>query len=565
MKFSSAYIHTLREAPADAEVISHKLLARAGYIRKLGSGLYSYTPLMYRSLEKVKKIISKELDKRSAVQLLLPQLQPIDIWQSSGRYDNYTKTQKIMFTLKNHSDADFCLGPTHEEVITDLVSKDVKSYKQLPVNLYQIQSKFRDETRPRFGLLRCVEFIMKDGYSFHATTDSLDETYKLMDDAYTAIFSSCGLDFRKVEADSGAIGGTGSHEFMVLAHSGEDTLIFCDSCDYAANVEKAVSKPHKAKIKSEEKLEKVNTPDITSIDDLATFFKVDKSSIAKTVVYKTSTNDIVIALIRGDYEVNPVKLANYLKVDEVTILDNPEDHGLVSGFIGPIDAKYMLIIDKTLTDAKNLIIGANEKDYHYKGTAIGRDFSSRDIVDIRKVEAGDNCVKCGSSLSTAKGIEVGHIFKLGTKYSKAMKAHFTDEKGKENPYIMGCYGIGVSRLVAAAVEQSYDEDGIIMPPAIAPYFVHLIVADAKKANQKEAADNLYQQLLDANIEVLYDDRDERPGFKFKDADLIGIPYRIVVGKDIDNGSVEFVVRKGKVKELVSADEILAKIKSLVLS
>ncbi len=589
MRLSQMLWVTLREDPAEAELPSHKLLLRAGYIRRVGSGLYVYLPLMWRVLQKISAIVREEMDATGAQECLLTQLQPAELWQESGRWDTYTKAEGIMFALTDRANREVGLGPTHEEIITAIARDTIRSYRQLPQHLYQIQTKFRDEIRPRFGLMRGREFIMKDGYSFHSTEESLKETYYEMDRAYRNMFDRCGLKFRAVEADSGAIGGSGSQEFMVLAEAGEDDILFTEDSSYAANVEKAVSLPPDPVPSHFDKFEKVHTPKKGTIVTVCKLLKCDPTQVVKQVlyqvVYDNGTTVLVLVSIRGDRDVNEVKLQNELTklaanyggkaIINLQVAD-PESQQkwahsqLPVGFIAPnlddsyidksagVTPKFLRLADRTVADLQNFVTGANETDYHVVGANWGTDFTLPAVVNLDKAQAGDRAVHDPSQiLQTARGIEVGHIFQLGTKYSKAMKATFTNEQGEELPLVMGCYGLGVSRLAQAAVEQSYDKDGIIWNKAIAPYHVIITVPNVGDAKQMEVGEKLYAELNAAKIEVLLDDRDERAGVKFKDADLVGIPYRVVTGKAIAEGKVEIVNRASKVATLVAIESVVA--------
>ncbi len=588
MRLSQMLWVTLREDPAEAELPSHKLLLRAGYIRRVGSGLYVYLPLMWRVLQKISAIVREEMNATGAQECLLTQLQPAELWQESGRWDTYTKAEGIMFALTDRANREVGLGPTHEEIITAIARDMIRSYRQLPQHLYQIQTKFRDEIRPRFGLMRGREFIMKDGYSFHSNEESLKETYADMDRAYRNMFDRCGLKFRAVEADSGAIGGSGSQEFMVLAEAGEDDILFTEDSSYAANVEKAVSLPPDAIPSHFDKYEKVHTPKKGTIATVCKLLKCDPTQIVKQVlyqvVYDNGTTVLVLISIRGDRDVNEVKLqneltklaANYggkaiinLQVADPESQQKWANSELPLGFISPsledsyiakseaIAPKFLRLADRTVADLQNFVTGANEVDYHVVGANWGKDFTLPTVVNLDKAKAGDRAVHDPSQiLQTARGIEVGHIFQLGTKYSKAMKATFTNEQGEELPLVMGCYGLGVSRLAQAAVEQSHDKDGIIWNKAIAPYHVIVTVPNVGDAKQMEVGEKLYAELNAAGIEVLLDDRDERAGVKFKDADLVGIPYRVVTGKAIADGKVEIVNRATKVATLVEIESVV---------
>lgn len=551
MKMSKLFVQTLREFPSDAEVMSHKLLARAGYIRKLTSGVYNYLPLMWRVLKKIENIVREEMDKAGAQELLMPFVQPKELWEESGRWEKYGKE---LMRLKDRHDRGMCLGPTHEEVITAIARDGIKSYKQMPLNLYQIQSKFRDEIRPRFGLLRGREFIMKDAYSFDVDEAGLDKEYKNMAKAYKKIFKRCGLETKIVQSDTGAIGGSTSHEFMVIidTDAGENDVFFCEKCDYAANSDHAISKLQPAITDGGfSKAEIIDTPNTKTIDDLTTFLNIPSTVILKTLVYIADKKPVLI-LIRGDKAVEETKLKNALNALELRIASTVEIAELMqekgfnaeAGFIGPVGISGLRILaDETIKDLKNFVVGCNQTNKHLVGANFGSDVVEiKEFADVRLVEKGDFCCECGSPLNVTQGIEVGNIFKLGTKYSEPMNAVFTDIDGKEKPYIMGCYGIGVSRTAAAAVERYHDENGIIWPIAIAPYHVIVVPVNIKDELQMKVAIEAYEKLLSHGIEVVIDDRDERAGVKFKDADLIGFPFRITVGKTIQEGLVEFKTR-----------------------
>lgn len=572
MKMSKLFVQTLREFPADAEVISHKLLARAGYIKKLASGIYNFLPLMWRVLKKVEDIVREEMDAAGAQELLMPFVQPQELWEESGRWEVYGKE---LMRMKDRHDRGMCLGPTHEEVITAIARDGIKSYKQMPVNLYQIQSKFRDEIRPRFGLLRGREFIMKDAYSFDVDEKGLDKEYENMSQAYTKIFKRCGLETKMVQSDTGAIGGSVSHEFMVITttDSGENDVFYCDKCDYAANSDHATSNlPPVVVDGGFKKAEIIDTPNTTSIEELVEFLKVPPSVILKTLVYIADKKPVLV-LIRADKTVEETKLKNALKVNELRIATAPEIEELMiekgfnadKGFIGPVGMQDVWIVaDKTVQDMKNFVVGCNQKDKHLVGANFGVDIPERkEFFDIRLAEKGEFCPACNGVLQVTRGIEVGNIFKLGTKYSKAMKAVFADVDGKEKPYVMGCYGIGISRTAAAAVERYHDENGIIWPVSIAPYHVVVVPVNTNDELQMKVAQEIYDELLEKGIEVVLDDRDERPGVKFKDADLIGFPYRITVGKTIQEGLVEFKARMdGEVVALKPEEAIEKLLKEL---
>ncbi|MEG6615726.1 proline--tRNA ligase [Peptococcaceae bacterium 1198_IL3148] len=565
MRISQMLIPTLRETPAEAEVISHKLLLRAGFIRKTAAGVYTYLPLAIRVLRKIETIIREELDKQGSQEMLMPIMQPAELWLESGRWQVYGPE---LMRFKDRHNREFCLGPTHEEVITSLVRTEIKSYKQLPQLLYHIGNKYRDERRPRFGLMRGREFIMKDLYSFDRDEAGLDTSYQKMYQAYNNIFSRCGLTFRPVEADSGAIGGSSTHEFMVLADSGEATILYCDCCDYAANVEKVTAPaagldPHEQPLAMEE----MATPAAHTVEEVAEFLKVEPKQIIKTLIYKTD-QEIVAALVRGDRELNEIKLYNLLGCLTLD-LAGPETvqkvTGAPVGFAGPVGLKDIRIIaDQEVMAMVNAVTGANKGDTHFINVNPDRDFKVDLVADIRLVNAGEPCPKCNGTLLEAKGIEVGQVFKLGDKYSKVLKATYLDENGKEKPLIMGCYGIGVSRTMAAAVEQNYDENGIIWPVNIAPFHAVMVPVNAKDDKLMAVAEDLYQQLAANGIEVLLDDRPERPGVKFKDADLIGYPVRIVIGKKaIETNEVEVFNRKTKETFNIAINDVLGTTKQML--
>ena len=567
MRWSKAVINTIRETPKEAETASHKLMLKSGMIMKLASGIYNFLPLGWKSLNKVINIIREEMDAAGAQEVLMPVLSPSELWKETGRWDLYGRE---MMRIEDRNGSEFALGPTHEEIITDIARRQVSSYKQLPVNLYQIQVKFRDEIRPRFGIMRAREFIMKDAYSFDRDEKTALESYKIMFNTYTRIFERIGFKFRSVEADSGAIGGSSSSEFMVLADTGEETIIYCDKCDYAANVEKAEAdiKQEKTGAK-EEKLEKVHTPNIRTVEELANFLKKKDYETAKTILY-IADGEMVGAMMRGDREINEIKLKNALKASDIRLAtadEIKEKTGAPVGFAGPVgikDKKIKLVIDKTVENMKNMVCGGNEHDYHYTGVNRGRDFKEDMSADIIKAQAGDLCVKCGAGLSEQKGIEVGHVFYLGEKYSDSMKATFLDEKGKAHNFVMGCYGIGVSRIVAASIEQNNDENGIIWPMAIAPYEAAVIPLNNKYKEGLDFANELYEKLKAQGIDVILDDRDISPGVKFKDADLIGFPLRIVIGeRNFKEGKAEVSLRKEKDKKLVEKDKVFEEVVEMV--
>lgn len=566
MRFSKSFIKTLKETPKEAETASHKLLLRASMIKKLTSGVYTYLPLGYKALKKVENIVREEMDRAGAQEILMPVLQPAELWKESGRWE---VMGPLMMKLQDRNKRDFVLGPTHEEVITDLIRNEISSYKSLPLNLYQIQTKFRDEIRPRFGLMRGREFVMKDAYSFHTSQESLDEEFLNMRDAYSRIFSRCGLKFRPVEADSGAIGGSGSQEFHVLAESGEDEIIYCDSCEYVANVETATSKVEPAPVEELKAAELIDTPNVSKIDDIVNYLNIPYSKTVKAMMYRDmGTDQVYMVLMRGDYEVNETKLRNVINAVDVTLLTDEElvKHGLIKGFIGPygIELKDIKIIaDEEVTKINNHTAGGNKLDTHYINVNYGRDYTADIVADVKTVKPGETCPRCGGKLHSARGIEVGHIFKLGTKYSQALNATYLDDKGESKVMIMGCYGIGVSRTLASAIEQNNDEFGIIWPSALAPYVVDVIPANIKNEDQVKVAEEIYNALLADGIDSMIDDRDERPGFKFKDADLIGFPFKVVSGKKAGEGIVELKIRRTGETLEVSKDEVVAKVRELM--
>jgi len=568
VRWSRTLIPTLKEDPADAEVISHKLLVRAGMIRQLTRGIYDYLPLALRSLKKIETIVREEMDHAGAQELLLPVASPAELWQESGRWDVYGKE---LVRFKDRNERDFCLGPTHEEVITDLVRRIVRSYRELPFNLYQIQTKFRDEVRPRFGLMRGREFIMKDAYSFHADIEDCRREYQNMFDTYRRIFTRMGLKFRPVEADTGAIGGSLSHEFQVLAESGEDAIAGCDHCDYAANIQKAEVKvrPYAGRDLKEAAAphKKVPTPGKKSVAEVAAFLSLPPERFIKTMVYKAD-GDLVAVLVRGDHEINEVKLKDALGADEVALAGEAEVEKATRvppGFLGPIGLKLRTIADHAIQGMRGAVTGANEIDAHLVDVDQERDFTPAAFADLRAAVAGDPCPRCdGGKLELHRGIEVGQVFYLGKKYSEKMGATYLDPEGREQSIEMGCYGIGVSRLLAAAIEQNHDTNGIIWPYAIAPFEVMLLPINYLDERIRAAADRLYEELRARKVDVLLDDRDERPGVKFKDADLIGIPLRITLGaKGLDKGCIEMRRRRDGVTEEIPIDQAADKIRETI--
>ena len=561
MKMSKMFMPTLREVPADAEITSHQLMLRAGMIRKMASGVYNQLPMGIRVFNKIQEIIREELNKKGCQEILCSALIPAELWKESGRWDVMGAE---MMRLKDRNDRDFCLGPTHEEVFTDLIKQEITSYKQLPLNLYQIQVKYRDERRPRFGVMRTRSFTMKDAYSFDTDEAGLDKSYQDMFDAYTNIFARCGLDNSPVQADTGAIGGSVSAEFMVKSEVGEDEIVFCSGCDYAANMEKAVAVVAEPSTEEMKELKEVHTPGVHTIEELENFFKLSADKFAKTLVYVADGKTVAV-VVRGDREVNETKVGNAVGGVVEFELANEEVVKAVTnaeiGFAGPIGIKAdYVLIDNEVANARNLIIGANKTEYHIENANYGRDFEGT-VGDFRNVTEQDKCTKCGSHFEIARGVEVGHIFKLGTKYSEAMGCNFIDKDGKSKPVVMGCYGIGVERTAAAIIEQHHDENGITWPLAIAPYHVVVVPVNIKKEEHMEAAEKIYNELQAMGVEVLLDDRDERAGVKFKDSELIGIPMRITVGKDIVYGKVEFKLRKSEEKEVISLDEIKSRVEA----
>lgn len=566
MRVSKLYAPTLREVPAEAEVVSHQLMLRAGFMRKAAGGIYTYLPLAWRVLKKIERIVREEMDAKGSQELLMPIVQPAEIWQESGRWDVYGAE---MFRLQDRHNRCFCLGPTHEEMVTTLIRGDVRSYRQLPLSVYQIQNKYRDERRPRFGLMRGREFIMKDAYSFDRDEAGLDKSYQDMYDAYTNIFTRCGLNFRPVEADSGAIGGSGSHEFMVIADSGEAEIVFCTSCDYAANVEKAELFPLEAQEEAMLTKEEVVTPDCKTIADVCAYLKLPVDHSVKAVAYN-SEKGLILCFVRGDHEVNEIKVINTCGVIDLEMATEEQlaAAGTVGGYMGPVgidNKKVIVVVDATVMKMHNVCCGANKEGYHFINVNPGRDFTPTYVADIRLIQEGDPCPHCGGEVSKARGIEVGQVFKLFTKYSSALKATYLDENGKEQPMVMGCYGVGVSRTMAAAIEQNYDDNGIIWPIEIAPYHVLVVPVNTKDEASAAKAEEIYMQLKKAGLETVIDDRNERPGVKFKDADLIGYPLRVVVGpKTLTEGKLEVKIRKtGEIRYLPLDGDYVQDIKNII--
>nr|WP_302707320.1 proline--tRNA ligase [uncultured Dialister sp.] len=553
MLASRLYSPTLRELPADAVVVSHQYMLKAGMMRKVGNGIYSFLPLAWRSIQKVEKIIREEINKTGAQEIMMPIVQPAELWQKTGRWNVFGPE---MFKLKDRNEREYCLGPTHEELVTSLIQMDTTSYKQLPVSVYQIQNKYRDEKRPRFGLMRSREFIMKDGYTFDADEEGLDKQYKLMYDAYSRIFTRCGLTFRPVIADSGAIGGSGSHEFEVLADSGEADIVYCENCDFAANIEAVDPLTIKSDIHNDKEKEIVETPGQHTIEMVCNFLHAPVKQSVKAVVYNVD-GLVVLAMVRGDHEVNETKIQHIYNAINVDMASDEDlkKVGLTAGYISPIGLKrtkeFDILVDPTVMEMQDACCGANEKDKHYIHVNPARDFKDVRVETIRQIEEGDACPHCGGKIVRCRGIEVGQVFKLGTKYSEALHATFLDNQGKSHPFVMGCYGIGVTRTVAASIEQNHDADGIIWPVAIAPYEVVIVPANNKSEEVMAAAKKLYDSMEDSRDEVVLDDRNERAGIKFKDADLIGYPVRVTIGKKWQqSGSVEIKIRRsGEVVEV----------------
>jgi len=558
-------ISTLREVPGEAEIASHQLMLRAGMIRKSATGIYTFMPNGVRVLKNVENIVREEMDRAGAQEFLASALIPANLWQESGRWDVMGPE---MIRLKDRNGRDFCLGPTHEEVFTDLARNEIKSYKQLPLNLYQIQTKYRDERRPRFGVMRSREFIMKDAYSFDKDNEGLDISYMKMYEAYNKIFTRCNLEFSAVEADSGAMGGSGSAEFMVKSDIGEDEIAFCTGCNYAANTEKATSKLEDAEKKEEKELKKIATPDVRTIEELVTFFNTSNKKFAKTLIYKAD-GKVVAVMVRGDRSLNETKVSNALGgIMELEMADAETVLKATSaeiGFAGPIGLQVdTLLVDEEVTRMSNFIVGANDTGYHYENVNYERDFNGI-VGDYKLVAEGDMCPKCGSPINIRRGVEVGHIFKLGTKYSESMGANYLDENGKEKPLVMGCYGIGINRTVAAIIEQHHDENGILWPMAVAPYKVIVMPANVKNEEQMNRAEKIYEDLKTRGVDVLLDDRNERVGVKFKDADLIGIPIRVTVGKKVVEDIVEFKLRKNQDIEEANIEDVVDRIEKEFLA
>ena len=568
MRWSHTFVHTLRQDPSDAEVVSHRLMTRAGLISKVAAGIYTYLPLAWRSLTKLSTIVREEMERAGSAELVMPAIQPAELWQESGRWFKYGPE---LLRMNDRHEREFCFGPTHEEVITDMVRRTITSYRQLPVNLFQIQTKFRDEIRPRFGLMRGREFIMKDAYTFHTDAEDLNTAYRAMEAAYRRVFERCALGYTQVEADTGNIGGSESHEFMVLADTGEDAILACPECDYGANVEKADAGPVAPAPpwprEAPDSPEKIETPEMRTVDEVAEFLGIAPSHLIKTLIFETDEQHVAV-LIRGDLEVNEIKLKNEIGCTNLQLASEAKIEELTGGpqgFSGPVGLTGITIIsDPTVMDLEVAATGANTNDTHLVGVVPDRDFKPNTVADIRLAAAGDPCPSCSGVLIEKRGIEVGHIFKLGTKYSESMDCRFQDADGNEQPMIMGCYGLGVGRTLAAAVEQNHDDKGIIWPLPLAPFEVVLVVLNSDKPEVVEAADGLYVQLRDAGIDVLFDDRPERPGVKFNDMDLIGFPVRVVLGKrGLDNGEVELSLRKDGEKRMAPIAEMVPAVQALL--
>ena len=556
MRYSQILFPTLKENPAEAEVVSHRLMLRAGFIRKLSSGIYTYLPFGLAAIRKVERIVREEMNRAGAQELAMPMVQPADLWIETGRYEKYGPE---LLRFKDRHDRESCLGPTHEEVITDLVRREIHSYRELPVNLYQIQTKFRDEIRPRFGLMRGREFLMKDAYSFDVSDEMAEISYRKMYEAYKRIFTRCGLDFRAVEADSGTIGGSFSHEFMVLAKTGEDTIVVCTNCDYAANMEKAAVRPPEGPAAVEMlTMSKVETPGKRKVEAVCEFLNIPPSGLVKTMVYIADGKPVAV-LVRGDRDVQEVKLKNLLGAADVVLAEDKQVFdatGVPTGYLGPVGITIRVVADREVAAMRNFAAGANEKNYHLINVNMDRDFAVEAVADLRKITPDDPCPCCNGRLALTEGIEVGHVFKLGTKYSESMRAVFQDSDGQEKPFVMGCYGIGITRVAAAAIEQNHDQNGIIFPLPLAPYQAIILNLDMKDAALSAAAEDLYIKLQALGVETLLDDRDERPGSKFKDADLLGIPFRIMIGKRFSkDGVIEVRRRRDGVTEEMSLESL----------
>lgn len=567
MRYSKFFLPTLKEDPADAEVISHKLMVRAGMIRKLAAGIYNYLPLGLRAIRKVENIIREEMNRAGAIELLMPSVLPAELWKESGRWDKYGKE---LLRFKDRVEREFCLGPTHEEIITDIVRREIRSYKQLPVNLYQIQTKFRDEIRPRFGVMRAREFIMKDAYSFDADNEGADKSYWTMYDAYNRIFERCGLEFRAVLADTGNIGGSFSHEFMVLAPTGEDVIMSCTRCDYAANLELAEIGEGGKQTEREtdaKPIREVHTPNLKTVEGVAAFLDVKPDDLIKTMIVEADGQPVA-ALIRGNHELSLTKLRKAIGADTVELASERTIEEVTKGplgFSGPVGIRTKIIADWSIKNVENAVTGANKRDYHLVNVNLGRDFQVDQFADIRVASNGDRCPKCEEGvLRSSRGIEVGHVFKLGTKYSESMNATFIDANGKEKLFIMGCYGIGIGRTVAAAIEQNCDNNGIVFPIALAPFQVAVLPLNMKEERVKSVAEDIYKKLINLGVDAIIDDREESAGFKFKDADLIGIPVQVTVGpRTLKEDSVEIKLRKGGISKKVKIEEVEKEVESIL--
>ncbi len=566
MRWSRAFIPTLKEDPQEAEAISHKLMVRAGLIRRLTAGAYTYLPMGYKVLRKAKEIIRQEMNSSGATELLMPALQPPELWKKTGRYD---VIGDVMIKFKDRHGKEIALGPTHEEVITNIISKEVRSYKDLPLILYQIQNKFRDELRPRFGVVRSCEFTMKDAYSFDVDAEAMEKSYKAMYDAYCRIFERCGLPYIAVEADSGLMGGTGSHEFMVPSEIGEDQIIICSACGYAASTEvAAIGEPEGTLENSAktDKMEEVNTPGVRTVEEVSDFLKAKKKDLIKTLIYVTG-DEVVAVLLRGDHEANEAKIKNHLKVDAIELATEDkvkETTGGPMGFSGPIGLKVRIIADNAVKVMTYAIVGANKQDTHLRNIDPGKDFSVNEWADLRTISECDVCPKCGGNIEIKQAIEIGHTFKLGTKYTKPLNATFLDEKGKEQDIVMGCYGIGVNRILASLIENSYDENGIIWPVSFSPCDV--VIVPVKKSDKElwSEAVRIYKELTRDGVDVLLDDREKSPGVKFKDADLVGFPVQIVIGKkSLAEGKIEVKIRATGEKQLIDKNDVVDHIKKTI--
>lgn len=568
MRYSKLFLPTLKEEPADAEVISHKLMVRSGMIRKLAAGIYTYLPLGLRSIKRVENIVREEMNLAGAIELLMPLVLPAELWKESGRWDKYGKE---LLRFRDRAEREFCLGPTHEEIITDIVRKEVRSYKQLPLILYQIQIKFRDEIRPRFGVMRAREFIMKDAYSFDADDEGADKSYWTMYNTYNRIFERCGLEFRAVLADTGNIGGNFSHEFMVLAPTGEDVIMSCNRCDYAANLELAEIEEREnsefENLEEEGTVQEIHTPNMKTVEQVSSFLKVEPDRLIKTMIIETDGKPIA-ALVRGNHELSLTKLKRAIGADIVQLGSERTIEDVTRGpigFSGPVGIRVKTIADRSLKNIRNAVTGANKRDYHLINVNPDRDFHIDQFADIRVASDGDLCPRCKDGvLRSSRGIEVGHVFKLGTKYSEAMGATFVDQNGKERFFIMGCYGIGIGRTVAAAIEQNHDENGIVFPISLAPYEVVVLPLNMKDERVKDVAEYIYKKLVSLGVETLIDDREESAGVKFKDADLIGIPVHVIIGqKTLKEGAIEIKLRKGGVSKKVKVEEAEREIETIL--